>query len=140
MTTAGTATFREAQAPVEPQPLPEAKNPDKVISAEPETPIALYQELKGKPYSADYFEMGSLWNDHPSWGEDLSAIDSYYRSKVASGEFQDSKDSYLALIKEAEKATNTKNASTNLKVAKIAEFVRFMEKMDKIETERSKWQ
>lgn len=133
-------TFRAPTDIKEPTPLPKGKDPIRPMGEPTEAPIALYEELEGKPYSAVHFDVEGIWDSSDSLAEDLRAIDSYYQNKVKSGEYEDGKDAYEQLIKEAEKATETKNASFNLKVAKIAEFVRFMERMDKIDSERERWQ
>lgn len=138
----GDSTFR---APVAETAKPQAEAPTPQDPARPTqkadyTPIALHEEIEGEPYAAKYFEVGDIWRESDSLAGDLRAIDSYYRTKVQIGELEDSIKNYKQLIEEAEKATNTKNANFNLKVAKIAEFVRFMEKMDKIDAERTRWQ
>lgn len=133
-------TFREPTDVKEPTPLPKGKDPIRPMGEPTQAPIALYEELEGKPYSAVHFDVEGIWDSSDSLTSDLRAIDSYYRTKVQSGEYEDGKHTYEKLIKEAEKATETQNASFNLKVAKIAEFVRFMEKMDKIDSERERWQ
>ena len=134
------ATFR---APVEATatpaaPPPEPQNPD-VPTGDPEVPIALHEEINGRPYSADYFGMSEIWGDHESLSGDLQAIDSYYRNQVASGALKDGIESFKALIKDAEKLTGTKNAGDNLKVAKIAEYVKFMQRMNKLESDAKRW-
>jgi hypothetical protein len=131
--------FRTAIQP-KTETAPEAKNPDPVLEpSKTAEPIALYEELNGKPYSAKYFDVGDIWDKSDSMAEDLRTIDSYYRTKVQMGELEDGPNNYKKLIEEAEKATNTKNSNFNLRVAKIAEFVRFMEKMDKIDRERIRY-
>jgi len=119
---------------------PQAPTPE-LEKSEEITPIALHEELKGVPYTAVYFEIDRVW-DSPdlSFKEDVEAIENYYRQKVASGEIEDSKKTYEELIKKGEKATNTKNAPANLKIAKIAEFFKFMARLDKIDKERRRWQ
>jgi len=131
--------FRTAVEP-KAETIPESKNPDPVLepSKTPE-PIALYEELNGKPYSAKYFEVSDIWDKSESLAEDLKTIDKYYRTKVQIGELEDGLNNYKKMIEEAEKATNTKNSNFNLKVAKIAEFVRFMQRMDKIDQERIRY-
>lgn len=132
---ADSTTFRTAVEPQAEAPAPEGKDPGNVIEGAKEntTPIALYHELKGKPYSAVYFEVGDIWDRSESLKADLMDIDEYYRNQVSSGKLADGVDSFKALIHEAEKITQTKNANFNLKVGKIAEFVKFMNRMDEVE-------
>lgn len=132
--------FRTPADIKEPTPLPKGKDPIRPMGEPTQAPIALYEEIEGKPYSAVHFDVEGIWDSSDSLSTDLRAIDSYYRSKVQSGAYEDGVESYKQLIQEAEKATGTKNANFNLKVAKVAEFVRFMEKMDKIDNERERWQ
>lgn len=136
----GSTTFKAPVAQKPSTPLPKGKEPMVHENVDVDVPIALHEEVKGKPYSAEYFELGEIWADHGSLESDLKAIDSYYRERVASGNLKDGVETFKSLIRDAEKVTDTKNANPNLKVAKIAEYMRFMERMDKIDQERSRWQ
>lgn len=129
-------TFRGSSAgeakPTADSPSP--TTPDVPNRGGTKKPIALYMDMNGYPYSAEYFEIKDIW-DNPklTYKDDLSHIDEYYKNKVESNKIKDGEDSFKELIKEAEKATNTKNSPTSVKIAKIAEWMRFMNKMDKIE-------
>jgi hypothetical protein len=71
------------------------------VADEVDAPIALYEELKDRPYSADYFDVAGIWDSSESLSQDLRAIDSYYRSKVQTGEYEDGKKTFEDKIKEA---------------------------------------
>lgn len=132
---------RRAEEKVDPNPPKSVPVEGGSTGGEPEPPIAIYQEVKGVPYTAVYFEIENIW-DSPdvSYREDVEAIEDYYRQKVASGEIQDSKDAFKDLIRQAERATDSKNAPLSVKIAKIAEFVKFMSRLEKIERDRRRWQ
>lgn len=134
-------TFREASSGGESKPqaeTPEVKNPDRPEGGGP-TPIALYSELEGKPYSAKFFEVEDIYKESESLAEELDFIDRYYREKVQRGELEDGKKTYKNMIKEAEKATDTKNAGNNLKIAKISAFLKYMGNLKKIDKEHDRW-
>lgn len=127
-----------AVTPKESAPIPEAKNPDRVTETRDSVDsVALYQELKGLPYTADFFDVKEIW-DNPklSLKEDVEAIEEAYRAKVYSGEVKDGVESYEEMVKEAEAATESKNSPPQVRVAKIAAFVRFMNEVDKIDKAR----
>jgi len=134
-------TFRgpvsESAAPQ--APAPEPQTPDTPGDTDV-APIALYSELKGRPYAADHFKVSDIWDMNEGMQADLIDIDGYYRDLVQKGDLQDGKDSYKQFIKQAEKVTDTKNANINLKIAKIAEYAKFMNRMQDIERERDRWQ
>ena len=115
-------------------PIPEAQNPDVPHSVDKTTPISLYQELRGMPYSAEYFEVKEIWNsDKLTLKEDLRLIDEYYKNKVWNNEYQDNKKSFEVVIKEAKKVTNCENAPVNIQIAKIAEWAKFMNRIRDID-------
>lgn len=115
------------------------KNPDRVIEADTDTPIALYVNLEGYPYTAKHFGVKGIW-DNPDIGlnSDILTIEEAYQSKVSSGELEDGVKTYESFVKEAEKATSTKDAPAATKIPKIAEWVKFMSKMDSIDQERKR--
>lgn len=131
--------FRAEVVAKETAPAPEAKNPDLVSDTEgTEVPIALYQELNQSPYTAKFFGIEKIW-DGDGFKSDVEAIETAYRDKVANNILADGEDTYKSFIKEAEKATDSTNDPTSVKIAKIAEFIKFMHKMDKIDRNRSKY-
>jgi len=105
-----------------------------------ETPIALYQEMNGVPYTARFYEIVPLYND-PTLGmrEEVDSIEQAYRQKVQFNELKDGKDTFKDFIKQAEKATDCEKSPTNVKIAKIAQWVKFMAEMDKIDKERVRY-
>jgi len=114
-------------------PSVEAQNPDRP-SVEVNAPIALYEEVNGRPYAVDYFDVEGIWDDPDlDMRDDMQLIDKAYRSRVQNQKIKDGTDTYKAFIQEAEKATNTKNAPTSVKVAKLAEYVKFMEGLYRID-------
>lgn len=116
------------------------KDPARVTGdAKTEVPIALYQEIEGRPYASEFFELSSIWDSQDSLKTDLESIDQYYKSQVQSGELQDGKKTFEGLIKQAEKVTGTTQANQNVRIAKIAEFFRFMNKMKEIDKQRERW-
>lgn len=127
---------RTAIEPAASIPVAEPTNPGRPVSADGDVPLALYEELKGVPYSSVYFEVKSLDDDENlGFGDTAKVIDRAYREKVQRGELQDGKDSYDAFIKEAIKATGSQHAPVGVKMAKVAEFVKFMTSLKKIDKE-----
>lgn len=128
-------TFRSeaVKEPDHTEKVTPVKSPAAVPSDTTETPVALYRELKGHPYSAEYFDVKGIW-DNPdlSLKDDLLTIEEGYRQKVQDG-LQDGKKTYEGFIKEAEKATGATGATSTIKIAKIAEWIRFMQNIKKID-------
>lgn len=118
----------------------DAKNPDKPTSnGSTEEPIALYGELTGKPYSSVYFEMDNYSEMNESIKDELELIDSAYQKRVQSGQYEDGKYTFNAMIKEAESVTDTKNSNHNIKIAKIAKYLKFIDSLDDIDEQHDRW-
>ena len=82
------STFRTAEAVAAAKPVSVkvvGKDPDRVIKETPEAPIALHQELNGKPYSATFFEIGQYRDMPDSLKGDLEMIDKAYKTRVERG-------------------------------------------------------
>jgi len=138
-------TFRKPvkRRAIREEKLPEPKTPDISVgdSADTDVPVAIYQEIKGIPYTAEFFGIEKIWdNPDVSYREDVEAIEEAYKSKVVAGEIEDSKKAFENFVKEAEKATGCQSAPVNVKLAKIAEFIRFMARLDEIDRQRKRWQ
>ena len=119
---------------------PEPKTPDRLHTKEEEAPIALYLEIKGHPYTADYFEVAEIWNDPDiALEEDVMTIEAAYVEKVQGGELEDGPDTFKKFIKEALKATSSEDSPTEVKLAKVAEWYKFMSKLKTIEQNRRRY-
>lgn len=126
--------------PAESAPAAEPQNPDRVQTKGDDVPIALHEELRGIPYTAEFFEVQDIWkNSKIDMSDDILGIESAYRDKVSSGQLQDGEKSFKDFIKEAEKATNTKNSPPVVKIAKIAKWVEFMNDLSEIDKNRNKY-
>lgn len=116
----------------------EAKNPDVPTGEGVAPPIALHEEIKGKPYSATYFEITQYKDMPESLKMELSMIDRAYRTRVEKG-LKDGEATFKEMIKEAETVTDTKLTNHNIKIKKIAEYLRFIERLEWIdEAEKEK--
>jgi len=111
----------------------EVINPDKVSSITTDSPVSLYEHIEGIPYTAKYFNMQNIMKSDSSLVEDIRNIEKTYRYKVSKGELKDSEVTYKDFIKEAEKATDTKNAPDDIKLRKIAKWLSFMREMDQLD-------
>lgn len=104
-------------------------------NADIETPVALYESIKGKPYTAEYYEVSKIW-DNPDLDmkSDIKAIEKYYISKVQRNEVADGKDNYKKFIKGLEKAIGLTDLTPNtVRISKLAKYIKFMQEADKID-------
>lgn len=129
-------TFRQAQPDTQvvetTKPVSKAKST--VSVAEVETPVALYQELRGTPYTAEHFGVKEIWDSEDlGMRDEVQAIEDAYRTQVQEGKLQDGKDSYKKFIKEAEKVTSSENAPNHIRIAKISEYLKFMNNLKRID-------
>ncbi len=105
-----------------------------------DTPVALYEQIKGKPYTAKYYEVEKIW-DNPDLDmkKDVKAIEKYYVSKVQHNEVADGKDNFKKFIKSLEKAIGVSDLTPNtVKISKLAKYIKFMEEADKIDKKSRK--
>lgn len=111
-------------------PVGDGKSPDRPHAAEGNVPIALYEEMRGVPYSAVYFGVEGILKDAtPEMRQGLKEIDAAYRLKVQGNELKDGTESFRAFVKEGIKATGSEHMPDGVKIARVAEFVRFMSRI-----------
>lgn len=125
----------EPEVKVEVKEVKEVKKPDINVSGEVETPVALYEQIKGEPYTAKYYEVSKIW-DNPDLDmkSDIKAIEKYYVSKVQRNEIADGKDNFKKFIKGLEKAIGVSDLTPNtVKISKLAKYIKFMQEADKID-------
>lgn len=125
----------EPEAKVEVKEVKEVKKPDIAVSGEVETPVALYEQIKGEPYTARYYEVSKIW-DNPDLDmkSDVKSIEKYYVSKVQRNEIADGKDNFKKFIKGLEKAIGVSDLTPNtVKISKLAKYIKFMQEADKID-------
>ncbi len=129
---------REQEAKVEEKVVDKHKIPSG--SDDVDTPIALYEQIKGKPYTAKYYDVEKIW-DNPDLDmkDDIKAIEKYYVSKVQHNEVADGKDNFKKFVKGLEKAIGVTDLTPNtVKISKLAKYIKFMEEADKIDRKSRK--
>jgi len=131
--------FRKAEPKVEvenkEQESSEVKSHDITPHGDAETPIALYEQLNGKPYTAKYYGVEEIW-DNPDlgMGDDIKSIEKYYVSKVQKNEIADGKDNFKKFVKSLEKAIGLSDMSPNtVRISKLAKYIKFMREAEKID-------
>lgn len=141
----GDTKFRDAK----PEPTKEQADKVETIKDEDrvgvsddttEPPIVHYQEIKGLPYTAEFFKIQGIW-DNPdlSYQEDIAVIENYYREQVQQGKLEDGSKGYQELIRIGEKATDSKNSPADVKIAKLAEFFKFMSRLKDVDKIKNRY-
>lgn len=88
--------------------------------------FATYEEDQGNPYSADYFEVKSIWKDEPTLANELKTIEGYIREKVTSKQLENNTKSAKKFIQELEKKAGTNQyENTNKRIQKLLAYIEF---------------
>lgn len=129
--------FRSPQPQVEAKEVTgeESKPHDIIPNADIEAPVALYESLKGRPYTAEYYEVSKIW-DNPDLDmkSDVKAIEKYYVSQVQKNVVADGKDNYKKFIKGLEKAIGLSDMTPNtVRISKLAKYIKFMQEAERID-------
>lgn len=93
-----------------------------------EVPYTSYRSEKVRPYTADHYELGDLWDD-PRGGfeEEVNLIEEYLQQKVAKRELDDSLPAIKNEIKSIEKMNNVdKETRKSIRLGVLASYIRFM--------------
>lgn len=106
--------------------VPEATpSPTTPIDSQVELP---YLDRTGKPFSADYFNLGDRWDDpEGGYGQEIAMIEDYFQDQIRSGEIANSQKAVEAKLKEIEKLHNLKTEErTVIKIGTIASYIKFL--------------
>ena len=60
-------------------------------------PLSLYQEIRKRPYSADYFDLGVEW-EHWNFPKELSTIENFIKEEIKLQGLTDTVESYQEVI------------------------------------------
>ncbi len=103
--------------PVESDSQPIIKVPDLMYT---------YEQDQGKPYTAEYFDLGSVWNESPEMERDIKEIEGYVREQVTKGNVDNSVKAADSFIKELErKAGLNRYESTNNRISALLAYIDF---------------
>ena len=127
---ANDATFREASTPSETKPsTPEkATNKQSTVDADVPVPYLDFKNTYNKPFTAEYFELGSFWDDRDGgFKSELSIIESYMFNLIGEGKISNSTEAVKEKIKSMERQAGIKKFdTTNNRIAKVAAFTKFL--------------
>jgi len=134
-------TFRTKIEPSEPvNEKVIGKSEAAVIDSKVEPPYLDYHREKGKPYIADYFGLGELWQDKVGgFKEELDTIDNYVKDEIEQGRLDNSTESVKELLKSIEKQIGNKTERVTIKIAQMAAFTNFLYKNREIKNNQSKY-
>lgn len=136
---AETTKFRTATEPVAQQApaAPQAK-PTTHQATEVEVPFTSYEEMNGKPYLVNHYQLGDDWND--SYGEEADVLNTYLSEKIRKGELADSIPAVKEEIKSLERVNGIKKEErTVIRVGVLAAYARFLLEMDGIKQKVRKY-
>lgn len=135
---AGDVTFRTQQDTPVSEPVSTKSGTDQQVSTTTvEVPYLDYAREHGKPFSVEFFGLGSSWKD-PTGGfpKEIGAIEDYFRGQIESGEVANSVTAVKERMKEILKLTNMgKEERAVLKIETIAAYIKFL--MEKEDIKRS---
>lgn len=127
-----TQIVEPAAATSEPENIQDDSPKTTVTSAD--VPYTAYESEHAKPFVADYFELGDLWNDaNGGFSKEVSIIEEYFTKKVNRGEIENKTDVIKEKLKEIEKLANTHgDGRKNIRLGTISAYLEYLMKVDKV--------
>ena len=132
------ATFRQASTPAETKTIntkPETStNKGTTVDADVPVPYLDFKNTHNKPFTAEYFELGNLWNDRDGgFQSELNTIESYMFNLIGDGKIANSTEAVTAKIKSMEKQAGIKKFdTTNNRIAKVSAFTKFLRDVENL--------
>lgn len=128
-------TFRSTQtSEASPEPVSAPAKQTTVSTTNIEVPYMDYHHSHGEPFSVSYFQLGDTWDSGiGGFSKEVNAIESYFMSKIASGELPNDVEAIKSRLKEIEKVANVaKEHRTVVKIGAVASYLRFLNDVDDI--------
>jgi hypothetical protein len=79
----------------------EVKPPPKI------PPLSLYERLRGRPYSSEYFDLGNHW-ERWNFPKEITTIEDFVRGEIKKFKLNDSVESYHAILGTLEQRIGTR--------------------------------
>lgn len=120
-------------------PTPEASNTSSP-SQGPTDLFATYQSVTGTPYTAQHYELGSMWDKNSTLKQETEAIESHVRRQVESGKLSNSTkaaDKYLKTLEKEAKINSEEDSA--FKLTKLVAYIEFLNKVGDAEREMAHW-
>ena len=129
------ATFRQASTPAETKiakPETSTNKQSTTVGADVPVPYLDFKNTHNKPFTAEYFELGNLWDDRDGgFKSELSIIEGYMFNLIGDGKIANSTEAVSAKIKSMEKQAGIKKFdTTNNRIAKVAAFTKFLKDVE----------
>ena len=135
-------TFRTKtdSADNKPAEFKETKGPKTPLTTKVEVPHTSYQAENGRPYTADHYDLGELWNEGRAFNEEVGVIEEYIESKIRSGEWANDRKAVKRELAKIEKLTNMKDETRQaVKIGVVSEHIKFMNEVDGIKSNSAKY-
>jgi hypothetical protein len=115
-------------------PVPETKRPSTGSEVNPAVPYTDYAQQNPYPYLVEYFKLGDTWSEaQGGFTDEIARLDSYFTSKIESGEMANSTNAIKEELKKIEKLTNmNKEERAVIKVETLAAYTDFLAQTEDI--------
>ena len=101
-------------------------------------PLSLYPQVKGKPYSVDYFDLGSSW-EFSNYPQEIQIIEEFVGEEIKNLGLENTIESYKEIIsKVAAKVGLSENERTWHKLDKIVGYIKALKNIKKWEDKKLK--
>lgn len=91
--------------------------------------LVTYEQESGRPYTAEYYELGDMWNRESSLKGDLQRIEKHIKEQVNNGSLNNSTKAADKYLKTLEKKADidTVMDSTNKRIEKLSAYIDFLD-------------
>ena len=101
-------------------------------------PLSLYPQVKGKPYSVDYFDLGVNW-EFSNYPQEIQTIEEFVGEEISKLGLENTIESYKEIIsKVAAKVGLSENERTWHKLDKIVGYIKALKNIKKWEDKKLK--
>lgn len=128
MSETGGSTFRTASvaAPASTEVSSAPADATQTADTHESSLFATYELDQKRPFMADYFEVGNVWDKEETLGRDLKEIEGYIRTQVEAEKVDNSIKAVKEYVKELErKAGLSRYESTSQRIQKILAYIDF---------------
>ena len=92
-----------------------------------EPPFTNYESVHHKPFTVDYFELGSFWNQDNAYSQEVKTVETFIQNQILMGKVDNSLKAVKEYMKDIEKLAGIK--SFERQTSKMERIISYMKSL-----------
>lgn len=132
--------FRTKSKASKSEKLPTGSTPDSQAFIKVEVPYTEYETENQRPYTVDYFDLGSFWERHADgYSKEVNFIEDYFNEKIKTGDIANDVSAVRNELRKIEKLTNIEDETrAAVRMGIVVAHIKFLSKVGRMKRKIAK--